>query len=387
MNILIYQWDIYQYEDIIQTLTKQGHQTDGLAFPISNIISDNEFDTALRQKLTTASYDLVFSVNFYSIIAAVCEEYQIPYASWTCDSPLISFQQPSVFSPYNYIFLFDYKEYQTLLQRGVKHAYYLPQAGLNLDNFLFYHPPVSYDYEISFVGNLYDRNRYREMCFYLPDYLRGYMDAAIEAQKHVAGGNLLTGMLPDEILEKLADHSHVKNGANTLEELKLHFATSVLAYKTTADIRTEALNMLAKDYDTNIFTASTGERLENVTIHPTVDYNLAMPLIFHLSKINLNFTLPSIENGIPLRVFDVLASGGFLLTDYREALLREFKDGTDLVVYDGMTDLKEKVAYYLKHDGIRREIASNGQTKVQQLHQYDTRLKKILHTIFPDEEL
>lgn len=387
MNILVYKWDIYQYNDIIQAFTKQGHHTDVLAFPISSHIKDDKFDAAFRQKLNSTVFDLVFSVNYYTVIATVCEEYQIPYASWTCDSPLLSLQHPAVFSPYNYIFLFDYKEYRTLLQRGVKHAYYLPLAGLNLDNDFFFYSPTNYNYEISFVGNLYDRNRYDDIIIHLPEYLRGYIDAAIESQKHVSGGNLLTGMLHDEILEKLTEYINIKNGTNSLEELKLHFATSVLAYKTTADIRTEALNMLAKEHNTNLFTTSSGEHCKNVVIQPPVNYNFSMPYVFHTSKINLNFTLPSIENGIPLRVFDVLASGGFLLTDYREALLKEFKDGTELVIFDGMTDLKEKATYYLKHEQERKRIAENGQKKVQQLHQYDIRLKKILHTIFSENPI
>ena len=383
MKILVYQWDIYPYDDIIQTLKKQGHQTDVLAFPISNHITDAAFETIFCQKIEKTAYDLVFSVNYYAVIAVICEQHRLPYASWTCDSPLLSLQHPSVHSAYNHIFLFDYKEYKNLLQRGVSQAYYLPLAGLRLNESFLVQDDTTYTYEISFVGNLYDRNRYDEMCYYLPEYLCGYMDAAIEAQKSVSGGNLLPQMLNDDILADLSQYTVVTNGTSSLSELRMHFATSVLSYKTAADIRTDALNLLAQSYDTHLFTTSQGERLKQVTLHPAVSYHTDMPRVFHHSKINLNFTLPNIENGIPLRVFDILASGGFLLTDYRETLCREFENGTDLVIFDGFSDLVQKADYYLKHPEERIQIAKNGQKKVQQLHQYDIRLKKILHTIFP----
>ena len=67
MKILVYRWDIYPYDDIIQTLKEQGHLVDVLAFPISNHIKDRAFEKALRKKLNT-HYDLVFSVNYYTYI-------------------------------------------------------------------------------------------------------------------------------------------------------------------------------------------------------------------------------------------------------------------------------------------------------------------------------
>lgn len=379
MKILVYRWDIYPYDDIIQTLTKQGHLVDVLAFPISNHISDAPFEAALRQKLQNG-YDLVFSMNYYTVIAIVCEKYKLPYASWTCDSPLLSLKHPSVLSPYNYIFLFDSKEYLSLLQREVPHAYYLPLAGMEQAQDLSMNPDFFW-YDISFVGNLYDKNRYEEMCYYLPEYLCGYMDAAIEAQKNVSGGNLFPKMLNDEILADLSRYVNVVNGVSDFDELRMHFATAVLSYKTAADIRTDALNLLAGTYDTHLFTTSQGERLEHVTMHPAVSYHTEMPKVFFHSKINLNFTIPNIENGIPLRVFDILSSGGFLLTDYREEICRQFENGVDLVIFDGFQDLTDKTEYYLSHPKERMQIAKNGQKKVQQLHRYDTRLAKILQTI------
>ena len=387
MNILVYRWDIYPYDDIIQTLTEQGHFVDVLAFPISSRLEDSTFETVLTKKLN-AGYDMVFSVNYYAVIATVCNSLNLPYASWTCDSPLLSLQHPSVFFPGNYIFLFDYKEYQALQQAGVPHAYYLPLAGIRLESgraaFDTDHLEKSaYDYDISFIGNLYDRNRYDEMCCYLPDYLCGYMDAAIEAQKSISGGNLLPGMLSDEILADLSRYTKIINGTSSPNELRMHFATTVLSYKAAADTRTDALNFLALHHNVHLFTTSQGEQLERVTMHPAVDYHTEMPQVFHRSKINLNFTLPNIENGIPLRVFDVLASGGFLLTDYRAEICRQFKNGVDLVVFDGLADLNHKTDYYLSHPEERIQIARNGQKKVQQLHQYKDRLEKILHTVFP----
>lgn len=75
-----------------------------------------------------------------------------------------------------------------------------------------------------------------------------------------------------------------------------------------------------------------------------------MPLVFHYSKINLNITSKSIHDGLPLRIFDVLGCGGFLLTNYQTELAQWFTPGRDLECYTGEDDLLEKVDYYLTHE-------------------------------------
>jgi spore maturation protein CgeB len=391
MKILVYRWDMYPYDDIIHTLHTLGHETTILVFPIANHIDDAAFQPILQKALLTERYDLVFSVNYYAVIAAVCARYSIPYAAWTCDSPLLSLQHPSILFPTSYIFSFDKKEYETLCQKGAPHAYYLPLAGIDLKQSPAPVTPTAKsdiqppDYDITFVGTLYDKNRYDEMCSYLPPYLCGYMDAAIEAQKNIGAGNLLPQMLSDDILADLAQYTAVVNGNASLEELRIHFATSVLSYKTAADIRTDALNLLARKHRVDLFTVSQTNLLWNVNCHPAVSYHTQMPEIFAHSKINLNFTIPNIENGICLRVFDVLSAGGFLLTDYREETCRLFTNGEELVVFDGIPDLLQKADYYLAHETERQRIAQNGQKKVHSLHSYEKRLTKLLQSIFPDK--
>ena len=102
-----------------------------------------------------------------------------------------------------------------------------------------------------------------------------------------------------------------------------------------------------------------------------------MPKVFRTSRINLNISLKLIESGIPLRVFDVLASGGFLITNYQPEIAEVFEPGNDLVVYENMTDLVTKVMWYLKHDEERERIAKNGFDKVKRLCTFEKRLEQI----------
>ena len=103
-----------------------------------------------------------------------------------------------------------------------------------------------------------------------------------------------------------------------------------------------------------------------------------MPLVFHYSKINLNITSKSIHDGLPLRIFDVLGCGGFLLTNYQTELAQWFTPGRDLEYYTGEDDLLEKVDYYLTHEEDRVEIAHNGYETVKKYHNYPERLLQMI---------
>lgn len=405
MNILVCRWDIFVYPDILDTLKNQGHLFDVLDFSAIKM-SDDEikiFSKQLECKITS-KYDAVFSVNYFSYIAKVCHRLNIQYICYNVDSPLLNMQHPAINYKTNHIYTFDSKEAKDFNNNGINTVYYLPLCTnvervqtllsssekivsheavdifYNETNDFLENSPFQYKYEISFVGNLYDKNRYDDTMHILPDYLCGYMDAAIEAQLNVNGGNLLKNMLTPEVIDMLSQYTDVKASTQSHADLKFHFATSVLAHKTAAKMRIMALNNLAMKYPGRVHfftTSDTSPLFPALVTHKGADYFSEAPFVFAHSKININMTAPNIETGIPLRVFDILGAGGFLITDWREDLKDCFTIGKDLEIYDGLDDLLEKTDYYLKHDEKRIAIARHGLDTVRKKHTYNARFKEI----------
>ena len=106
-----------------------------------------------------------------------------------------------------------------------------------------------------------------------------------------------------------------------------------------------------------------------------------MPLVFKQSRINLNISLRSIKSGIPLRAFDIMGSGGFLLSNYQEDFLENFTPGVDFEYYESEEDLLRKIDYYLTHEEERIAIAKNGHDKVAAAHTYRDRVREMLSGI------
>ncbi len=103
-----------------------------------------------------------------------------------------------------------------------------------------------------------------------------------------------------------------------------------------------------------------------------------MPRIFHLSRINLNFTSKPIRTGLPLRVWDILGAGGFVLTNYQTEITEYFEPGKELETFASEDELLDKISYYLEHEEERRQIARNGYEKVKAEASFELRIRQML---------
>ena len=395
MHILMYRWKAYNYRDIEQTFLLLGHTVDNIEQELGSYDVSPEFERVIEEKIRGTHYDMVFTVNYFPLISNVCERTGVKYVSWTCDNPLISMYHESVFHACNYIFTFDKTNYLEFRGMGVKHIWYLPLAvDTERMDALLGAPEKperrnatqdsemrKYRGDVAFVGSLYERNSYDKIKNRLPEYLRGYFDALMEAQLNISGANIVEPMLTTNILEQLQEYFQLEKSEGSFSDLGLIFQTTVLGFKIAEIERRRALIELSKHYKVNVYSNSDVSDLLRIQYCGSVDYWSEMPKVFRMSKINLNFTIPNIKSGIPLRIWDVLGCGGFLLTNYQAEIPYYFKEGEDLVCFDGLEDLCEKVGYYLEHEEERKRIAWNGYRKVREKHSYIERIHTILDTV------
>lgn len=390
MRILMYRWKAYNYRDIEQTFLLLGHTVDNIEQELGSYDIDPEFEKKIEQMLIKNKYDMVFTVNYFALISNACQKLHIKYVSWTCDNPLISMYHESVYHDCNYIFTFDKTNYLEFKGMGVEHIWYLPLAVdvERLDAIMEQSDDIGkYAADVAFVGSLYERNSYDKLKSRLPEYLRGYFDAVMEAQLNISGANIVEPMLTADILEQLQEYFQLEKSEGSFSDLGLIFQTTVLGFKIAELERRRALIELSKHYRVNVYSNSDVSDLLRIQYCGSVDYWSEMPKVFRASKINLNFTIPNIKSGIPLRMWDVLGAGGFLLTNYQAEIPYYFEEGKDLVCFDGVDDLREKVGYYLTHEKERQEIAQSGYRKVKERHNYIERIRTMLAQVEAAEKM
>lgn len=106
------------------------------------------------------------------------------------------------------------------------------------------------------------------------------------------------------------------------------------------------------------------DRLKNVKIISSA-YKSQHSIEVGKTKINLNICT---DKSASDRVYKILAAGGFLITDdWYGRELTGLVDGEDLVIYNDIEDLQEKIEFYLSRSEARNKIASKGLSKVKDL--------------------
>ena len=95
-------------------------------------------------------------------------------------------------------------------------------------------------------------------------------------------------------------------------------------------------------------------------------------------KIHLNC---NISNDINYRTFETTGCGTFLLTNYTPGLEKLFDIGKEIVVYNDLNDLDNKVKYYLENEEEREKISKSGYERSKKEHTYYERAKKLVDII------
>ena len=355
---------------------------------------DPEFEETFFSELQREQPDAVFSFNYYPLISTVCRKAELPYISVTYDSPLIALYSATVINPCNHVYVFDSSVAEEFRRNRILTVKYLPLAT-GVQRLDAMRPGAKeharYDADVAFVGGLYTEKHtfYDRMEPQLDDYTRGYLEGLMNAQLKVDGVNFIEQCLTPRVIEGMTKAYDIPPHADGVETRAWIYSEYVINRKITQTERSARLKDIGARFGEThriaMYTRDEDASFPGVENRGRIDYYDTMPYAFKCAKINLNFTLRSIHRGIPLRAFDIMGCGGFLLTNYQSDFFELFEPGVDFVYYESNEDLLDKIAYYLSHDEEREAIAKNGHDKVAAEHTWEVRLSQILWDVFGEK--
>lgn len=376
MRLLVLEWNGYGYRFIKEEFAKAGVDvvTAQLITKGRDTRRGEEFASEVASIIMQNEPDAVFTFNYFAGVAIACNACKVLYISWTYDSPCSQLYSETINLPTNVSFTFDRDECLNLRRAGAENVMYLPLcAPVDYYDSLNCRKDAmagQYGADIAFVGMMYSEDKHNLFRHLenVDDYTKGYINGLFSAQTGIYGSSILEACLTDEIIKRIHKVADIYPSGDGFETAAWVIANYYLARKLTAIERRDFIEMLQKDFG-------------DVKVFGDVDYYTQAPFIMKCSKINLNISLRSIVNAIPLRVFDIMGNGGFCLTDYRGEMQEFFVPGEDYVYYDSPQSLKEKCSYYMKEDKEREAIARNGYEKVCKFHTYRNRVEDILNCI------
>ena len=387
MNILFYRYGSICEEDILKCFAESGHK----CITIEDEIRDKSITGADSVRLVDAAlqekpFDCVFTVNFYPSISDLCNVYHIRYISWVVDSPVLELFASSISNEWNRVFVFDRRQYEDICEFNPARIFHYPLAVDTRAKQDVIAEAVSsgsakkFACDLSFVGSLYSEkdpmNDLKDASQYLKGFLEGICEAQLKVYGYYFADELLSGGIIDDF-KSCVENYYTMKCDNHLTD-KVIIGQYYLGNHITSLERQRLIELVAENHPTDVYTRSDTGPIKSANCRGGCQTLTEMPVIFHESRININPTSKAIRSGIPLRVFDILACEGFMLSNYQTELCELFVPGEDFVYYDSIEQVPELVNYYLDHENERREIAHNGYIKVKEQYSYMVRLNGLL---------
>ena len=382
VRILFYHWPSYFEKDIQDIFVEKSISFDVLEWRFDDKNHDDSFLAHVRENVNVKSYDVIFSVNYWPLISVIAQESHVPYVSWCYDNPLnVRDIELTLGNEVNHVYCFDIAQTEGYRRQGYNVNYLT--LGVNADRLrrlkVSEKERNRFSADVSFVGKLYESATDWIMA-QTDDYCKGYIQSVINAQQEIYGAYIIDKVISEDFLNRINTSFKHVNPDNDfkLQKEELVFA---LSCEVTRRDRIILLSLMGTRFRTKFYSYNDSSVIKGVERCSTVDYRSEMPYVFASSKINLNPCLRAIQTGIPLRALDIMACGGFLLSNYQQELAELFEHEGEMVMYESYQDAVEKAEFYLKHDDIRMSIAQNGKEKVLRDFDMKDRLKYVLNNI------
>lgn len=343
-----------------------------------------EAEREFYRKVNARSWDFVFNFNRAGMTEGVsCTNDSTPVLTWFIDSPE---RVPAALRKHKreeQVFIPDDSYLDSLsCQEGLepRRVHYLPFAA----------PPEmvqaddpdpelmrQYEAEISFVGTLFNM---RPLAALLAGANKETSRKLIAlARDHFADYHVPIRALLDK------HDLHLRAIPGIQESVETFLLRAIDDYQSSI-IRLDCLDAVA-DLGLRIYgnSAWAETAIRSLALLDCFEFREARPeelgLIYRASRISLNICHSQARAGLPLRVFDIVGCGAFLLSERRSDLTRLFREDRELVVFDNPKELREKAEHFLANDGERRAIAEAGRCTVLKKHMISHRVQSMLETL------
>ena len=313
--------------------------------------------------------DFILASNFAGmdvggLFARFFEDAHIPYVSWFTDTPrMILFGREMFCSHYMVAATWERAYIPHFQKLGFEHVFFMPLAT---DPELFNAPPATeWERPLSFVGSsmVQQVNEAWEKFAQTPEIiaaiLKAFEEGCVTRENFING---IDAVLPQEILQN--------RDASILRNIEL-----CLIYEATRRQRAEMvlrLNPLDLEVRGDANWHSIASRVGG-----SVGYYDHLAPYYRSTAVNVNNTSLQMRFAVNQRVFDCPAAGGFLISDNQEDLTDFFDPEKEVVVYNSLEELEDKVQFYLAHPQERIELTTRARKRVLAHHTHAHRLSAL----------
>jgi spore maturation protein CgeB len=344
---------------------------------------------------------LVAAINYTEGLAEFCQAEGVPLVCWEVDPVLQRLSRVTPPPALSHVFTYRRTNVAEFQSAGFPHVEYLPLAANPARRAPLALPPDErrrFAAPVAFVGaSLADR-----IGDLRADFVRAFVAFRSAAGTGAPVPEQVARLQGEQLLDQLlagqrADLSHYAI-PQLLEQLQPAFRThcqqsgAVDAEQIAGELAAgekrlaliAALASACTDEDSQVHVwgdAGWQAAGPQVRYRGVAGHMVELSKIYGSARVNLDIGRLYQMDIVTMRVFDVLACGGFLLTERSSVLSELFTPGHDLDVFTGPDELIEKTRYYLARPDLAARIAAQGRATVVGKHTVAQRLGHMLATL------
>jgi len=344
---------------------------------------DTEWLNHLAERIYEASPDFIIMNGIEGIISSeslkkrnhLLDMLQIPFISVNFDSPIKSlYSRIDMGRSRIAAFAINERRYIDHLKSfGFRNVIYFPGAADSAlsENDSTEMPPEFYDEaDCLFVGDLLNQSRLTWSRFELavhimPRVLREMRASHLPLNKIIL--NHIESLVDQGELTR-ADFSakvHAELYGYAVDEYNFIHRRQILSYCTDYRVRAVGSGWESINWP-------------NITGIESADYKRELPSVYRNTPVTVGISSCESLTAAPLDVFSCFASGGFMVSDFREDLANFFEEGEEIDFFRSGRDLKEKLKTYLSNPGLREDISGRARDKIFREHTWERRVIKLI---------
>lgn len=364
----------------------------GLAYHLLRVpdgeLAASSFVEQLLEAVIRFRPDFALTINHLGvdregILQDLLAKLRLPLASWFVDNPhLILYKYKGVVSPWTTVITWDADNIASLRDMGFEHVHYLPLATDHMrfapiaENEKQKYAARGWQSRVSFVGNsmLYKVAGRLESAS-PPKRLRdAYPEIAAAFSQ--SGERSVFNFIKERYPELVADFTGMQNIERQLSYETLITWEATLRYRLDCVKATLPFNPLIVG-DDGWLKLLEGEKMP-WRRHAELSYYAELPHFYPLSEVNFNCTSKQMKGAVNQRVFDVPATGSFVITDWREQMENLFEPGKEVICYNNPEEAAELISRYLASPAERAAVSRAARKRIMAEHLYEHRIESII---------
>jgi len=342
----------------------------------------------MEMTLSRFNPQFVFTVNYTNGLVELCHRNGVDLICWEVDPSTDHLKLCESPADRAYIFTYRKANVSEFIEAGFKNVEYLSLASdteKRVPQELTPEEHITYGTPLSFVGSSMIGNANSCKDIFLTHY-KGYqggddeavnegvrlLEKVLSAQRK----NFSNYVIPDLLREHFPDFIDY-----LLDLSGTHNPYMLVGEIAAAEKRINYITQLAS-LDVKIWGDEGWRIIEQygVKYMGSAGHTYEINKIYGASCINIDINRIYQMDIVPMRIFDIMACGGFVLAEYSRELSEIFEIGKEIETYRTSDELVSKATYFLENRSKAQDIANRGREIVLKNHTIPMRVKYMLES-------